>query len=62
MVMMMLRGEKHQRKKGEIHRDISEKVTEIHWDDLDKVTIEIPDDKTPSDMKKFVNNEYDDKK
>ena len=54
--------EKRENKKGEIYRVISEKVTEIHQDSLDKVTIEIPDDTTPAEMLKCVNNEEDDKK
>ena len=37
-------------------------VTEIHQDALDKVIIEIPDDTTPSEMDKCVNNQYYDKK
>ena len=62
MVMMMMR-KKHQREKiGEIHRVISEKVTEIQQDALDKVTIESPIDTIPDEMKKCVNNEEDDKR
>ena len=57
--MMMTRKKE---KKGEIHRVISKKVTEIHQDDSDKVTIEIPEDKTPADMEKYVNNEEDHRK
>ena len=49
-------------KNGEIHRVISEKVIEIHQNALDKVTIEIPDDTTPAEMEKFVNNEDNDNK
>ena len=60
MVMMMTR--KKIREKSETHRDISEKVTEIHQDALDKVKIESPDDTTPAEMEKCVNNEdYDNK-
>ena len=58
--MMMMR-EKRENKKGEIHRLISKKMPEIHQDALDKVTIEIPDDTTPAEMEKCVNNEEDDK-
>ena len=47
-------------KKDEIHRVISERVTEIHQDAFDKVKIEIPDDPTPAEMKKFINDEDDD--
>ena len=47
------------RKKGEIHRVISEKVTGTQWD---KVTIETPDYITPTEMDKFVNIEDVDEK
>ena len=59
---MMMTRKKNREKKGEIHRVISEKVTEIHQDELDKLTIESTDDTTPSEMKKCVNNEEDYKK
>ena len=62
MVMMMTRKKNRENKKGEIHRIIYEKETEICQDALDKVTTEIPDDTTPADMEKCVNNEEDDKK
>ena len=35
---------------GEIHRVISEKVTKINQDALDKVKIESPDDTIPADI------------
>ena len=57
MVIMITRGGG-----SEIHRFINENVTEIHQDALYKVTIEIPDDTTPAEMEKCVNNEEDDKK
>ena len=47
--------------KGEIHRFISEKVTEIHQDALDKVKIESQDDTIPDEMEKCVNSEEYDK-
>ena len=53
---------KNREKKGEIHRVISGKVTEIHQDASDKITIEIPDDTTPPEMEICVNNEEYDKK
>ena len=59
MVMMVTRKKTERTKKGEIHRVIYENVAEIHQDALDKVPIEIPDDKTPSDMGKCVNKEED---
>ena len=63
MLMMMTRRRKAEKtKKGAIHRVISIKVTEIHQDDLNKVTIEIPFDTTPAKMEKCVNNEEDYKK
>ena len=61
MVMMMTR-KKPQKRRGEIHRVISEKVTGIHQDAFDKAKIEIPDYTTPDEIEKFVNNEEDDKK
>ena len=44
-------------KKCETHRVIYERLTEVHHDALDKVTIERPDDITPYQMEKCVNNE-----
>ena len=58
----MMTRNKNREKKGEIHRFISEKVTEIHQDAFNKLTIESPDDITPAEMEKCVNNEKDDKK
>ena len=60
--MVMTRGENIENKKGEIHRVIYEKETDIRQDALDKVKIERPDDTTPAEMEKCVNNEEDDKK
>ena len=62
MVMMMTREKTGKTKKGEIHRVIFERVTEIHQDALDMVKIEIPEKTTPYEMEKCVNNEEDDKK
>ena len=45
-----------------MHRVISEKLTEIYQNALDKVTIETPEDTTPAEIEKCVNNEEDDKK
>ena len=53
---------KRENRKGEIHRVIYAKVTEIHQYALYNVTFEIPDDTNPTEMKKFVNNEEDGKK
>ena len=49
-------------KKGELHKVIYKNITELHQDALDKVIIESPDDTTPYEMEKCVNNEGDDKK
>ena len=62
MVMMMTRKKIRGSKNSEIQRFISRRVTEIHQDALEKVTIEIPDDKIPAEMEKCVNNEEDDEK
>ena len=48
MMMAIIKTKKT--KKGEIHRVISQMVTEIHYDALDKVTVEFPDDTTPAEM------------
>ena len=51
-----------EKKIGEIHRVLSEKVREIYRNALDEVTIEVPDDKILAKMEKSVNIEDDDEK